>query len=103
MGAVLQHTPGPWIANQYEDGDPDGGPNGEFYFDGTFSALRRDGDDYRLEDVSLTDEANARLIAAAPDLLAALRALLSQQPNYMAKSEEVAMARAAISRAEASK
>jgi hypothetical protein len=43
--------------------------------------------------------ANARLIAAAPDLLAALDALLGAQPNYMAKSEEVAAARAALAKA----
>lgn len=43
--------------------------------------------------------ATARLIAAAPDLLDALSALLWAQPNYMAKSEEVANARAALAKA----
>lgn len=43
--------------------------------------------------------AYARLIAAAPDLLEALKALLSAQPNFMAESIQVDAARAAIAKA----
>ena len=45
-------------------------------------------------------EANARLIAAAPELLAGLKALISELPNYMAKSKAVSEASAAIAKAE---
>lgn len=46
-------------------------------------------------------EANARLIAAAPDLLAALQLIISYHDdgNCELHSEDVAMARAAISKA----
>jgi len=44
--------------------------------------------------------ANANLIAAAPDLLDALRNLVAVQPNLMANSAEIADARAAIAKAE---
>lgn len=41
----------------------------------------------------------ARLIAAAPDMSEALKALMAELPNYMAKSEAVAQARAALAKA----
>ena len=43
---------------------------------------------------------NARLIAAAPELLAALSALLPEVSDFMAECPEVAAARAAIAKAE---
>lgn len=45
-------------------------------------------------------EGNARLIAAAPELLATLNALVSELPNYMAKSKAVIDAKFAIAKAE---
>lgn len=45
-------------------------------------------------------EGNASLIAAAPELLAALRSLMSELPNYMAKSKAAIDAANALSKAE---
>lgn len=112
-----KHTPGPWTA---DNGD------GEYYgvFDETgnpvaylveprgpgYRMLPYDGVDKARDDYTLDHEhaANARLMAASPDLLAALRALIT-----MAESEEIpndeyeavfdtvkAMARAAITKAD---
>lgn len=52
-----------------------------------------------LRDVSINEQkANARLIAAAPDLLAALEALLDYE-NGIQKAQAEQMARAAIAKA----
>ena len=63
---MTKHTPGPWIADLYEDGCFVVRPHGK---EGPLIAERG---------VWFDDEshANARLIAAAPDLLVALRNLL---------------------------
>lgn len=61
---MSKHTPGPWFS-QYDD-------NG-FYEIGSEAVSRRVAFTYSEYD---TDEANARLIAAAPDLLEALQRLL---------------------------
>lgn len=60
---AMKHTPGPWFS-QYDD-------NG-FYEIGSEAVTLRLAFTYGEGD---TDEANARLIAAAPDLLEALRNL----------------------------
>lgn len=52
---------------------------------------------------AIHQDANARLIAAAPDLLAALRALVEAQPNYPSGGyveRYVMRAKAAIAKAE---
>ncbi len=66
------------------------------------------------EDVAIADvmemeggmsEANARLIAAAPDLLAALEGILAQiqRPPHMAFADDIDTARAAIAKARGGK
>lgn len=57
----MNHTPGPWI---YEDGDVLGGPGGIACVVPLYTANGLG-----------EGKANARLIAAAPDLLAALRTI----------------------------
>jgi hypothetical protein len=93
--AVSAHTPGPWSV--------------VFVIDGAFQIARDvEGDEIviasRNEIPRLHDEfaANARLIAAAPDLLAALRDVLDGLDTYWAANnhETVAAAEAAIAKAE---
>ena len=61
-----QHTPGPWIAGDDEGSD--------YYLVGP-----HDGDGIVYQPVvKLHSEANARLIAAAPEMLAALQAVLAE-------------------------
>ena len=63
----MSHTPGPWEIHPYADneGDIHGG-------DGKLVCMMRQGDTDPEDDWS----ADARLIAAAPDLLAALKELV---------------------------
>ncbi|HXI16214.1 MAG TPA: hypothetical protein VNM48_07570 [Chloroflexota bacterium] len=63
VAAPAGATPGPWNL-----GLP-GGPAGPFW-----SLVNQDGEVVAMQ---ITTEANARLIAAAPDLLAALKALIA--------------------------
>ena len=95
----MAHTPGPWAVQ--EVGASRGLPRGGY-------RVRQGGTVY---DVALIDndgsadsaelKANARLIASAPDLLAALRALLDKLGGNMDAylAAEKAQARAAIERA----
>ena len=62
-----QHTPGPWTF-EYENEYHDGGGFAEWF------EVQADGD--RIAKVD--EEADARLIAAAPDLLAACREVLGE-------------------------
>jgi len=66
---AAQHTPGPWSIS------PTSNPSSEFgivAIDGTIVSRL----DYWHDEAEAESEANARLIAAAPELLAALRELL---------------------------
>ena len=87
----MKHTPGPWFA-QYDD-------NG-FYEIGSEAVSLRLAFTYGEGD---TDEANARLIAAAPDLLEALWGMatsfhaVEHMEEHMQQS--AARARAAIAKA----
>ena len=69
---MSNHTPGPWVVGRKLT------PNGVYTVDGelianTHSAMRS-----LLRDEQIAEQdANVRLIAAAPELLAALRAMLS--------------------------
>lgn len=86
------HTPGPWIAGDDEDSD--------FYLVGP-----HDGDGIVYQPVvKLHDEANALLIAAAPELLGALQFIAGQSmsmygsyANMIEKLQDTA--RSAISKA----
>lgn len=78
-----QHTPGPWIAEGSE-------------MNATVWVRGPDGKRVCSVKRCETDFDNARLIAAAPDLLAALKALLAESNNMTAAGD---MARAAIAKA----
>ena len=76
---MSKHTPGPWYADKIQDRAAF-----NIFTPGQCTALltlepgKYDGADPRVGSV----EANARLIAAAPDLLEALRALLAVAPYH---------------------
>lgn len=95
--SASKHTPGPWSFLRSKapvDGEYDFAISGEGapvlaevfgrFSNGGYSPA----------------EDNARLIAAAPELLDALRNLVAVQPNLMANSAELANARAAIAKAD---
>ena len=102
VGVVSAFTPGPWTVEHYGDGDSlvlhsDG--NTRVCFMATPGSSPR---------VFPTIEANARLIAAAPDLYEALTAMEAEKADYMrlnnlgdpAKEHTNKMARAAIAKAD---
>jgi hypothetical protein len=75
------HTPGPWFMTEgWVMAEADKKPIANFNF---YAAT----------------EANARLIAAAPELLEALRALLAERSHAAQLSDACFAARAAIARA----
>lgn len=80
-----QHTPGPWIAEGSE-------------MNATVWVRGPDGKRVCSVKRCETDFDNARLIAAAPDLYLALKALLAESNNMTAAGD---MARAALRKAEA--
>ena len=90
------HTPGPWAARYHESTDS--------Y---TIHVAGRSWESYAVAEVSdcVQDEANARLIAAAPDLLAALERIepiLSRMYGAQAADlPPVQIVRAAIAKATA--
>jgi hypothetical protein len=87
---VAQHTPGPWWYQEKSD---------------AYTHIVRTGENRFLcqlaQDTSGEAEANARLIAAAPDLLAALQEMVVvfQRPTEVSRIAALKQARAAISRA----
>lgn len=100
-----KHTPGPWsVKNDYDERHiVIANIDGESFPDGTTSytydfVCDTYGGDYESKSRAVAN-ANARLIAAAPELLDALRNLVAVQPNLMANSAEIADARAAIAKA----
>lgn len=96
---MTQHTPGPWALNGYQVERGEGIARTV----ATVAPRRQIGTDYAAPDAD-TAMANARLIAAAPDLLAALQGLAWAvsgieyvETEY---AEQVAQARAAIAEAQ---
>ena len=85
-----QHTPGPWTQGTSENGVEC------VWLDGHTESVRDMGDDGTWIDCNT--EANARLIAAAPDLLEALRSLLDALPSATTHPA-IRSARAAIAKA----
>lgn len=94
---MAEHTPGPWSVEHDEDAD-------------TISIVNFGGEIAVLHGVSMgeNDESDARLIAAAPDLLAALEAvtpfvvpeaLCLNGRDYLAALDAISDARRAIARA----
>lgn len=100
-----QHTPGPWTACGYKNLTVNAGPEGRYSEQSTIVLMP--GARHEREITSGTQlqemQANARLIAAAPDLLAALQALdwaVTGFGDFEAQyPEEIAAARAAIAKA----
>lgn len=97
--SALKHTPGPWSA---EIGD-----GGEF---GDWAEIHGPGRVHPIAEIAMTqgtpfgleDEANAILIAAAPDLLKALRRIAAKcsAPHKEQDDCTCCLARAAIAKAE---
>lgn len=84
---MSKHTPGPWQWTQHFD------PTISIYKDG-FGQIAR------LYDSSAgTGKANARLIAAAPDLLDALIEIVSADDAHELTQKHIESARAAIAKA----
>ena len=69
---TTKHTPGPWIAAPYQTDAPGFAVGLSIYHDGTAAGFAETGNDYLLLTSHELTEANARLIAAAPDLLEAV-------------------------------
>lgn len=89
---MTDHTPGPWRAKDGEIVAADGDILGVVYRTEAWSSG---------EPVETEDQANARLIAAAPDLLEALKAFVAADDKQLAHTPETAdRARSAIARAE---
>ncbi len=78
---MSKHTPGPWVAQR----DPSG-----ISSDWVVGIEGR-----RIDEIAVCDEQNARLIAAAPELLGALIVVLSNNESLIGASA----ARAAIAKA----
>ena len=79
------HTPGPWKVQRYLRPDLDDDPMGVYLVETAADALtpryyEAEPETPELDAVHSENEANARLIAAAPDLLAALEKLV--RANY---------------------
>ena len=76
---MSKHTPGPWTTDEADHDEP--------YQDIRIQAGKRGIcrvwiDDAPVHDYNAEQRANARLIAAAPDLLEALKALLNAESGY---------------------
>ena len=91
---TTNHTPGPWIAEEVWDEDGD-----------SMGLISVDAGRYQvcqIKGIGFQDFDNARLIASAPDLLAALDELANYVPEYDRDTigyKIVQRARAAIARA----
>jgi hypothetical protein len=103
MGEQVKHTPGPWAIrpNAFDDWGVVRAANGNLV------AVARAGehlteDQYAEHRRVGTDPYghNARLIAAAPDMLAALKMLATDNEDAMKFSDRMNMAAAAIAKAE---
>jgi len=106
MNAQTKHTPGPWKTLSDEHGHKNGNPFGSVRFiateDANFSGDSPASDDY-LTSGSLIcvmrdgPKANARLIAAAPELLAALEKISSnaaESPEWIRRIAQEAISKA---------
>lgn len=104
----VQHTPGPWayVVHDHSMASlgvlPDPGMGDPLVC--TFSpcqacADRADPKEWRWGRCQTPSEADARLIAAAPDLLEALERTVQRLEGDWAATKEVGMARAAIAKA----
>ena len=95
------HTPAPWTVRDGHEHSEDC-PLNVWATDGRIVAAVVGMGDYLLEPATEEGQANARLIAAAPDLLAALRDLLAGMEQHGAEKwmpHRMDRARAAITKA----
>ena len=91
MSITSKHTPGPWRLSPADD---------TVVIDATGSEVAAIDGDYNQPEAWPLMEANARLIAAAPDMLAALEAIMGERWSPGGRSEHVSdLARAAIAKA----
>jgi len=101
---MTRHTPGPWFVFKGDSETDRPGINSE---DPSFSIVvyGTDDDDAGVNGRTVEErDANARLLAAAPDLLAALRDLINEFGGSVSVSPEsprAIAARAALAKAEA--
>lgn len=109
MSEAAQHTPGPWEVVNGTDVYPVGDRDGRFFVadcDPDDAPLPlgdyRPGEHERTDSTYQRQMANARLIAAAPDLLEALKRIVSPAPavSHKAPAWVYGIANAAISKAE---
>ena len=80
---TAQHTPGPWWVT--DSGVRDGGG----FICARIPAQRYEGQDERFEREFAERIANCRLIAAAPDMLAALRAVMDPETHWAEARRQV--------------
>ncbi len=100
---MSKHTPGPWTVHTTLRPDEDDDPMGEYLVEPAATNLTQryldaEYDTPELDDVHTENQANASLIAAAPDLLIACRAMLECQANLCESC--IRLARAAIAKAD---
>ena len=97
-----QHTPGPWAVFKGYDGSLSVSATKSFRINNISAGTPVICDVYpHLDADGFSGEANARLIAAAPDMLEALQNMLglTEASDYMAQGEIEQQARAAIVKA----
>jgi hypothetical protein len=97
---TAQHTPGPWSVtdNSWETSTVYG-PDGETIAECQINSIATEDTQYEFEAIK---EANARLIAAAPELLEALEAMASAFVGHdgeRGKDETFLLAHAALAKA----
>ncbi|MDI3856369.1 hypothetical protein QK383_10405 [Pseudomonas aeruginosa] len=92
---MRKHTPGPWEIERYSDG--------LIQIVGNIRAVSEHEEHVTnvVEAVTMGDEANARLIAAAPELLEALQVCIEQITALCSADDVPDQARAAIAKATA--
>lgn len=98
MADTVKHTPGPWEIRKAGNGDRGISAPGTGIFIEAFAEIRHSGEGAYDE-----CDANARLIAAAPDVLSALKLLLADVKDYepwQRPCHAVDVAEAAIAKAE---
>lgn len=78
-----EHTPGPWVAILESDVWVSGADGRSFICD----IVARDEGRAKIQPANDMDFANARLIAAAPDLLQAIRAFLAEWDAQMPEDD----------------
>ena len=99
--AKMRHTPGPWVVRTIDQSLATVETQDGEYIICNAAQLR--GDDWKTEHAER--KANARLIAAAPELLAALQRLVSviekqvASPHLAERASPLAQAKAAIEKA----